>query len=638
MTGVPTEQRVAEIAAMLSPNPEGLGEPITNRAAWAKFPNPDAILSVANQLLKEPMPPLTNEMYLEYSKTGSREANNGPYPVWTKRLAYFAVAECLENQGRFLPEIEAQLAALFAERSWTLSFHDPKLESFHGQPIVDLGAAMRAWILATVDHLLGEKLRPETRAELRAQIKRRVWDPYRAEIDGSNKGSHAWFAKCDFNWNAVCHAGVVGSALALLPRREDRAWFVAAMEMYVSNFLKGFSPDGYCSEGVGYWTYGFGHYALMADTVGRATNWQVDLLAPEIVGKILSFPDRLEIAPGIYPAFSDNLPNIRPGSWVKPLVERHLNGSSQQVIPVNGITMHGHGAMLYETMALAFPEKNLPAATEKEAGTMGLRDSFPDAGIVVARTANSSTDQGFGIAFKGGNNDEHHNHNDVGSYVLVFNGKPLLVDPGSEMYAARTFGPRRYESKVLNSYGHSVPVVAGQLQDTGPDARGDMAVIESTDEADTYLLDFKAAYTKSVPSLNKLTRKVTFTRLPAPSVEITDEAEFDSPQTFETALITFGKIGRIASDAFVVYDVSKAVQVRVSGSGEFAFQQETIEENLPMKKKPQRLGIRLSEPSTRARISYRVEPVEAGRQVIGLKNQEGGPLNIDWIELVPLKK
>ncbi|MDB6028847.1 MAG: hypothetical protein JWM68_5070, partial [Verrucomicrobiales bacterium] len=43
----------------------------------------------------------------------------------------------------------------------------------------------------------------------------------------------------------------------------------------------------------------------------------------------------------------------------------------------------------------------------------------------------------------------------------------VLVDPGSEVYTGRTFSSNRYESDVLNSFGHDVPVVAGKLQSAG---------------------------------------------------------------------------------------------------------------------------------------------------------------------------
>ena len=47
------------------------------------------------------------------------------------------------------------------------------------------------------------------------------------------------------------------------------------------NFLKGFTPDGYCGEGTGYWNYGFGHYVLLSEEIRLATGGQIDLLCPQ---------------------------------------------------------------------------------------------------------------------------------------------------------------------------------------------------------------------------------------------------------------------------------------------------------------------------------------------------------------------
>ncbi len=68
------------------------------------------------------------------------------------------------------------------------------------------------------------------------------------------------------------------SASLFCSAREDRAWFLASMERYIPNYLAGFTPDGcHCSEGIGYWNYGFGYYALMAEAAGEATGWKLDL-------------------------------------------------------------------------------------------------------------------------------------------------------------------------------------------------------------------------------------------------------------------------------------------------------------------------------------------------------------------------
>ena len=89
----------------------------------------------------------------------------------------------------------------------------------------------------------------------------------------------------------------------------------------------------------------------------------------------------------------------------------------------------------------------------------------------------------FGAALKGGTNGEQHNHNDVGSFSVVLGRKMVVCDPGAEVYTARTFSARRYESKVLNSFGHAVPVIAGQLQRTGLAAHAEILRHEFTDDA-----------------------------------------------------------------------------------------------------------------------------------------------------------
>ena len=61
-------------------------------------------------------------------------------------------------------------------------------------------------------------------------------------------------------------AGVTGAALALLPDKEERAYFVAAAEKYNVYGIKGYADDGYCSEGVGYYNYGFRAYIPVSYT------------------------------------------------------------------------------------------------------------------------------------------------------------------------------------------------------------------------------------------------------------------------------------------------------------------------------------------------------------------------------------
>jgi len=71
----PDPARVEAVTAMLSPQAQGVGQPITDRAAWqaiAKLPGLKGSVARAEKLLKEPIPELTEELYLDFSRTGNR--------------------------------------------------------------------------------------------------------------------------------------------------------------------------------------------------------------------------------------------------------------------------------------------------------------------------------------------------------------------------------------------------------------------------------------------------------------------------------------------------------------------------------------------------------------------------------------
>ncbi|MFQ5809119.1 MAG: hypothetical protein ACE5JM_05825, partial [Armatimonadota bacterium] len=464
-----------------------------------------------------------------------------------------------------------------------------------------LKAASQGWVLATALYLLGDKLSDDTRTLIRDEVRRRILDPFRAMATGERKRN--WWMTTTNNWNAVCLGGVTGSALALLESREDRAFFVAAAEEYSRNFLRGFTADGYCSEGLGYWNYGFGDYLMLSEIIYQATGGKLDLIARDEVRAPASFGARIEIVNGVYPAFADCSITAKPGSRQMYFVSRRLGLGLRKWEERNVASPSGR---LYECMMYSFPNSasQTPVAETAGAGP-GLRDWFEQAGIMIGRPAPGS-DCRMGVALKGGHNGEHHNHNDVGSYVVVVGSRAVLLDPGGETYTARTFSSRRYESNLLNSLGHAVPMVAGQLQRTGREARAEALRSHLTDEADILGLDLKAAY--AVDELEKLERKFVYSRAGAGSLTVTDEVVFSAPQAFGTALITLGEWKELEPGSLLIYDVEEAVRVDIEAvGGEFEIEAQEIKEEA--RAQPTRLGINLKSPVTRAAITVRITPM-----------------------------
>ena len=79
----------------------------------------------------------------------------------------------------------------------------------------------------------------------------------------------------------------------------------------------------------------------------------------------------------------------------------------------------------------------------------------------------SARRNGMYVAMKGGHNDESHNHNDVGSFVIYHEGKPILADPGVGEYTSQTFGKGRYDIWTMQSAYHNLPQINGCDQMAG---------------------------------------------------------------------------------------------------------------------------------------------------------------------------
>jgi hypothetical protein len=600
--------RVSEIAVWLPAQPAGFAWPISNRPAWQKLAADPAFaktIAAANKLIARPLADVPDSLFLEFSTNGNRTRWQDAEFERRGRIARLTLAEAFENEGRFLPALEETIAALCAEKTWVYPAHDGSLDNFKGRIITpDLGATGLAAELAEADFVLGDELAPATRQLIRENIRRRVLMPFRDSIEGRRKELH-WL-HLQMNWNAVCVGNTVFAALALEPSRDDRAFFAAAGEHYIRYYLEGFTPDGYCAEGVGYWNYGFGHFLLLTEALRQATGGEIDLLNNDKAVAAAQFCRRSEILPGIYLSISDCTPGTQPDGQFVAYVCHRLG------LPDRGEKLIGKNSGLALASMLSSLPDDVPIARQLDHGQdLPLRSFFPGGGVLIARNP-PGVAPAFAVALKGGYNDAPHNHNDVGSFSLVLGHEMVVCDPGGEVYTRRTFGPHRYDSKVLNSYGHAVPIIAGQLEKTGAAARGVILETNFTAASDRLTLDFRSAY--AVPSLEKLERTFTFTRGAKPSLEVRDTVKLSAPESFETVLVTWGRATAVGPNTLEINDRGTRVRVTIDTQGRaFKWRQDLIDEDTEARRQPYHLGITLDDKISDAIIALRIEPVKGSR-------------------------
>jgi len=532
--------RVSQVAAMLGAEPAGFGAPCANRAAWStKSATLQSMISEAELGLKTPVPAFDADAYLAFTRTGDRAPMEHNLHSRQDHFVALVLAECAENKGRFVPRIAEVMDTLAAMPSWTLSAHDAQLKNFNGtQYYVDLNAADMADTLAEALYLLGDKVPAATRTHVLNEMERHVFGPIRASYTtGGDTESHSsghWWLHGDMNWNAVCLKGVTGAALAVLPEKKDRALFVAGAEHYIDHYDRSFAPDGYDTEGLGYWNYGFSHFIELRQDLFRATNGKIDLLQARNMKKVSLFGLEWPMMPGNSAAYGD--------AGTMPQADKHLIAVIGHIFQIPGVdtsmaldnvSMQHVGLTTLVADLFPVPGDQLP--TPAELAHPSLATYYGDMGILVSRPA---AGQDFAVTIKAGGNTTH-SHNDIGSWVIAMGKTQPLGEPGGpHFYNAATFGSHRLDFKLMNSFGHPVPEIAGHLQLDATQVKVSIVDHSLSDAADSISIDMTNAY--NAPELKKLVRTLTHSRAGRGSVTITDAFDLNKAAEIVEALPTHG--------------------------------------------------------------------------------------------------
>lgn len=554
-----------------------------------------AAIARADQYLPQAFPFPFPELFLDFQKTGNRSRFQAVYDQYSRALAMLSSAYYATGDQKYLNKLEEIIAGICDFPTWVLPAHDKKLINFSGKNIeIDLASSLTGWRLATIYGLFKKDLSPEISKRLGQELNRRIVDPFYKISTG--KRAPFWWMTRKMNWNAVCLAGITGTVLAVEPDRAKRVLMLDTALKYSKNFLESFLPDGYCSEGAAYWNYGFGHYLYMASMIYLATDRKLNLLEQPATRAPAMYPDKIVIGGGWLPAFSDCNYKTRIAPQFLDLHDLLLKRTEKRR-PLGWFPE----LLLQPELGKA----GVPATSGKE--KLDAFSVFPDGEVAVMRPGEYAECR-IAAAVKGGHNDELHNHNDVGSYTIVVdNAAPVAGDPGAEVYNAWTFGPKRYENPIMNSFGHPVPRPAGQLQVPGKNTKA--ILLEEKKNADSFLwkLDIRQAY--RVKTMTRLERTFFYSRKGNGSFSVADAVEFSKPETFETAIIAFGKYKQLAPATLKLEFMGKTLLAAIDTNGEpFTVEASPIKGQYQGGLEPQRIAVKLKNAVRKAEIKISFTP------------------------------
>lgn len=299
--------------------------------------------------------------------------------------------------------------------------------------------------------MLDDRLSPEVKARVQCAFREKVFRPVYRCLEETKP---FWWFTVTNNWNSVCLAGVTGAALTLLADKEERAYFVAAAEKYNVYGMKGYADDGYCSEGVGYYNYGFRAYILLREEVCRATQGKIDFFREPKFVHIAQYGRKIQMNEGVCPAYSDCRIGLSPDKFILDYCDRALGITSAEekyILPSgNNFSLYLIELFPHQVWKMEMTDGIRQALQE---GSDSLRAYYEKAGILVARPAKGSSCT-LAVSAKGGNNAENHNHNDIGSYAVALGKCTMVGDQGGPFsypgdYLVRKL-PRSIRSKVLS--------------------------------------------------------------------------------------------------------------------------------------------------------------------------------------------
>lgn len=488
----------------------------------------EELTSAAERYRGRPVEEIPYSLYKIFENTGSRKEYETAYFSRRGRLDTFAAMVLLYGQAKDIEALEDVIWAICNEYTWCLPAHlggkSLQVPSCCRIPdedtgvivavqehsrVVDLFSSETAFALAEILYLIGERLSPLVVYRARKEILARVLQPY-CSVDCA----FGWETVTN-NWAAVCAGSVGAAALYLIEDDEKLLPVLYRLLGTMDAFLSGYGPDGACTEGMGYWEYGFGFYVCFASLLRQRTGGKIDLMQGEKLKNMAMFPQKCYLAGNSIASFSDS------GSTFKhhPGLFHFLKSNFSEVeIPESRFACGLYDDHCYRWCHFVrdFVWNGGKSVQPNKESTYFLED----AQWMISRKSSAGMDVGF--AAKGGNNNESHNHNDLGSFVLNVNGDSLLTDLGGGEYTRKYFSAERYSILCNSSQGHSVPIIEGHDQKAGAECKA--LVLEAIEEKSYLKLDLTQAY--GDPNLVKAVRAFSFEKKETVQLTLTDTFDF----------------------------------------------------------------------------------------------------------------
>lgn len=473
------------------------------REQWNNIPQSykEKIIKNADRYLGFAWPTLKASLFLEFSKTGNRSHYEDVAEMRREILGTLLIAECIEHKGRYLTDISNGIWATCEQSYWGYPAHLNMQKKKYGlpdvaEPTVDLFAAETASLIAWTYYFLGDQLdsiSPAITERMISETERRILKPNLERTDfwwmGFNGGSVN-------NWNPWIVSNWLTCVLIMEKDKDKKEQSLNKIAKCLDHFLDQYPEDGGCDEGPTYWNRAGGSLFDCLELFYYGSGKAFNIYQHPLVKSIGAYIYKVHIANDYYINFADAAAkmNVDP-AVVYGYGERTSNDTLMQLgasaFREQTSEDYDNNASVYRPLMGLFNLHQLQ--NYNSPAQPGIVYWLPETQVLTARS-NTKSSEGLFLGAQGGHNNESHNHNDVGNFIVYYDGKPALIDIGVETYSAKTFSDKRYDIWTMQSAYHNCPTINGVMQSPGREFAAKDVKFKSSKENVMLSMDIASAY------------------------------------------------------------------------------------------------------------------------------------------------
>jgi len=472
-----------------------------------------AYIHAAEKLLPVSWNPLPATLFMEFSENGNRSHYEAVSFQRREQLATLVLAELFERKGRFINDIINGIWAICEESFWGVPAHmylqgNPHELPDVAHPVIDLFAAETAQELAWTYYLLKpalDRVSPLICKRIAYETTRRIFIPYLQHDDWGYLGfrwrAHPQTTERVNNWNPWINSNVLAASLVLADD-SIRARVIYKTMQSIDNFAMPYPADGGCDEGPEYWDRAAGALLDELQLLNNASHGKINALHQPLLHQMGRYICKMYIRYPYFMNYGDADAIYHPDPALVYRFGKYTDDSLMMQFAAylaaqehfgTSVLPYRFGVLNRALMALSV----LSDLAKVNPSQPLFRDVWlPDLQIMIARSDSGSV-RNFYLAAQAGNNGKSHNHNDVGNFIVYFDGNPVLVDAGAQTYTAATFSNQRYQIWNNQSSYHNLPEINGVMQQAGKQFRATDVQYQPDAEKAAISMDLTHAYPDS---------------------------------------------------------------------------------------------------------------------------------------------